>query len=385
MRRLVLSCALLLHASVVSSQGQIHQAIDSFGPDEAAAGEELSGRGRLLQEGCESRVAQAIKDAVPEVSTLNPERCCSFDGPTAVYVTHAQSDPSEPTGFEPFWNDIYIQLAETSETFDVCFVMTGVNQNEPTERTLTAILIEVNNFVSRLSDVPSMMSTDPTDANELVNLFRLINNDPNRASNGVFNAGYDNIQREAAVTGQPLLPFVGYTDDALYGVEAADITLRLLQGDAPAKPLCFNGRPDLSFVGRRCAAYYRAVTDDPPESLGGIACRDDSPVEAILALIVQQNANAVYSHVDCCGQVAQAVVLAREMNMTIVGGCQDVGSEGMQFVTGQPIQLQADQTASWANLPVIETLDGQDGREEQYFPSGQSLVNTEIFNTLTVF
>jgi len=332
---------------------------------------------------CNSAVASAIQQ-VPEATTLNPTNCCDFDGPVMVFVTHALSDPSTITGFEQFWNDQYLEFASTSEMSGVCFVMSGYNQTVQSDKSLNDVLIEVNQLVSQIPTVTSMMSTDPTEELNLVDLFRTISDTPDGPNIGVFNAGLKNVETESLVSGQSKLPYVGYTDDAQYGSEAASMTLRMLQGE-PATPLCFNGRPQLTYVGRRCAAYYNDVTDDPPSRLFGVSCRSDSNVNAIVSLIVSSDANAVYSQIDCCTPVAQAAAMAQEMlNRTIIVGCQDEDTSGglANFVTGQPIGLQAYQTASWATLPVLESLAGGNGRSDHNFPDLSSLLNTEIYTSL---
>lgn len=332
---------------------------------------------------CSSYIAKQIQ-TIPEVFTRNPRRCCGFVGPTMVLVTHAQPDSSTITGFEPFWNTQYLEVASLSEMSEICFVMTGYNPDTDSEKSLNDVLLEVNELVSTITTVTSMMSTDPTEELDLVNLFRQISNSADKPSIGVFNAGISNIETEALVSGQEKLPYVGYSDDAQYGSEAAFITNRLLKGEA-ATPLCFNGRPQLSYVGRRCAAYYTDVTETPPSRLFGISCRADSNVNAILALILETEANAIYSQIDCCQPVALAVERARELvNHTIVAGCQDEDPSGgiFDFVTGQPIALQAYQTASWGTLPVLQSLEGLNGRAGEFFPSLTSLLETDIFTSL---
>jgi hypothetical protein len=279
---------------------------------------------------------------------------------------------------------MYLQIDETTEMRGVCFVLTGYKPQLLTQKTLSQFLVEVNTRVASLPGVPSMMSTDPTEQLELANLFRLITNTPNSPSLGVFNAGLTNLNTEAIISGQGRLPYVGYTDDALYGSEAADITKRLLDG-VPANPLCFNGRPELLYVGRRCAAYYQDVTPDPPDRLFGVTCRSDSSVDAILALLLQNSTNAVFTQVDCCQVVAEAVQRARDLtNSTIVLGCQDQNTGGtrVNFVTKQPVELQSYQASSWTNLPVSESIQGQNGNEAEFFPSLLSLLNTEIYSVV---
>jgi hypothetical protein len=333
---------------------------------------------------CASSVADSINSEITEVVTMNPSRCCNFDGPTAVFVTHAQTDPSTETGWEVFWNDMYLEIDEATEMQGTCFVFTGYNSKLMSERTLNELLIDVNTLVARLPTVPSMMSTDPTEQLDLANLFRLITNTMEAPSIGVFNAGLTNLNTEAIISGQGRIPYVGYTDDALYGSEAAAITKRLLDG-VPASPLCFNARPELLYVGRRCAAYYQDVTPNPPDRIFGVTCRSDSSIDAILALLLQNSTNAVFTHVDCCQVVAEAVQRARDQtNSTIILGCQDENTAGQRvnFVTKQPIELQGYQTSSWANLPVSESIAGQDGKSVEFFPSLLSLLNTDIYSVV---
>jgi len=336
---------------------------------------------------CNSAVAESILDIVPEVITQNPERCCDFDGPTAFFVTHAQRNDETPSGFEPFWNDIYEQIAATAMKSNVCFVMSGYDPSlAGPERTLSQILIDTNILVSQLEDVPAMMSTDPTEIVELIQTIRSISESSTLPSIGVFNAGYNNIIIEAVVSGFERLPYVGYLNDADYGTEAARVSLQLLNG-VPARPLCFNARiGELDFIGERCAAYYDEITDETIEPEIGVGCSFNSTVDQILAQIISVQANAVWTHVDCCSVVADAVESARNLGRTIVVGCQDEDTSGgrVDFVTTQPIQLQGYHASSWANFPVIKSLQGRDGRGEQYFPGLQSLVNTAIFNIIIV-
>jgi hypothetical protein len=341
------------------------------------------GKGVRPSNGCMSAVAEDIVDVVPEVITQNPSRCCDTAEPTSVFVTHAQRSDETASGFEPFWDRFYQIISETSEVAGVCFVMTGVDQTIA-ERGLSEILVDANDIVSNLHDVPAMMSTDPTDSVVLLQKIRSISNNPALASIGVFNAGFANLLIESIVSGMDRLPFVGLLDDTDFGASAGKLTLDLL-GDSVARPLCFNARPDLPFIGDRCAAYYNAITFDPIDPPTGEICSADSMVEDILARIVDTGANAVWSHVDCCSTVAQAAELARRVDgRTVVVGCQDKDTTGgmINFVTAQPIELQAYSSSTWVNFPVIQAQQGKDGRGEQYFPSLSSLVNTAVFNTI---
>jgi hypothetical protein len=261
--------------------------------------------------------------------------------------------------------------------------MTGVDQMTA-ERGLSEILVDANDIVSNLHDVPAMMSTDPTDSVALLEKIRSISNNPALPSIGVFNAGFANLLIEAIVSGMRRIPFVGLMDDTDFCTKAGKVTLDLL-GETATRPLCFNARPDLPFIGERCAAYYNEITFEAIDPPTGEICSADSLVEDILARIVDTGANAVWSHVDCCSTVAQAAELARKIDgRTVVVGCQDKDTTGgmINFVTAQPIELQAYSTSTWASFPVIQEQQGKDGRGEQYFPSLGSLVNTAVFNTI---
>jgi hypothetical protein len=330
---------------------------------------------------CASPVAAAILASVDEVTTQNPDRCCMYSGPTAVYVTHALPGDTD-SGFEEFWDQIYNEIDRASFPVYVCFVMTGVTSAVDSFEKLTKVMMEVNDVVSALDVVPAMMVADPTDSVELINQIRSISNDAALPSIGVFNAGYDNIIIESIVSGQGRLPFVGYLEDADYGTKAGRISLELL-GGVPAKPLCFNARLGVvDSIGERCAAYYDEITDQPVDPAFGIGCSTETAAGEIFALLVEQDTNAVWSHVDCCAAVADAADMMRRMNRNIIVGCMDEDTSGgkIEFVTAQPIQLQGYSTSTWANFPVIQAREGNDGRAEQFFPSLQSLVNTAIFN-----
>lgn len=377
------------------------------------------GKGKGKGEGgimgsCSSPVADAIAEAVPQVITQNPDSCCDFDGPIAVYVTHALPSDITQSGFELFWDEIYTEIARTSSAADVCFVMTGVDSSVMVGggKTLSDVLIQTNTFVSEITSVAAMMVTDPTTDNvDLINDIRRISDSTVLPSIGIFNAGYSNLIIESIVSGEGRLPYVGYLSDADYGTEAGKITLNLLDG-VPAKPLCFNARLGvIDFVGERCAAYYVEVSNEGAviEPDFGVACSANSTVADIVALLNEKNGNAtvnaVWAPLDCCSVVAEAVASVRTATgRTIVAGCQDGDatttrrsgeyassssssaprSRSIDFVTQQPIALQAYSTASWANFPVLQSKLGKDGRGGQYFPSLQSLVNTAIFNTVVL-
>lgn len=330
--------------------------------------------------GCRSKFTNYVLSRVPEAIAANPSRCCDFDGPTAAFVTH--SEPGDTaSGFEIFWDILYQEIEKTASKAGVCFFMTGYDPAIKTDLTLSELLIEVNQVVSGISEVPAMMSTDPTTGLALIKEIRVISNNPGLPSIGVFNAGFNNILEEQIESGQAPLPFVGYPDDTVYGQLAAQATQDLLDG-VPPSPLCFNGRPgEVSVISARCQAYYTrlGVQRDPST---GVSCNINSTADEILQDIVNANANAVLSHIDCCAAASDAVRQARQQGRTVVIGCMDYDTAGVSvdFVTVQPERLQAYSTSTWVNFPVIQENRGNDGRGKQFFPSLDSLVHTAIFN-----
>jgi hypothetical protein len=249
---------------------------------------------------------------------------------------------------------------------------------------MVEVLSETNVLSAVVEEVQAIMATDPTMGTDLANLFRLIEQTKETPSIGVFNAGYENLMAEMVVTGQERLPYIGYTDDWKFGSEAGTMTLALLPRDIPVKPICFNARPDLAFVGQRCAQYYQTVTNKPPFNDSGVTCSGDSNVQAVADLLRQGEINAVYTHGDCCAVVGQAIQMLRaeDASRTIVAGCmdEDTSNGGINFITTQPIELQAVQAYSWTTLPVIQTDVGGDGETEQFFLSERTLIDTAIFS-----
>jgi hypothetical protein len=179
------------------------------------------------------------------------------------------------------------------------------------------------------------------------------------------------------------LPFVGLIDDASFGSEAAKVTLALLQG-TPAKPVCFNPQPNLQFLGQRCEAYYSGISSQVYNSTQGVSCGVGTTVDDILSYITSNRINAVFTHVSCCSSVGLAVEQAREAGQTIIFGCQDADTTSgiANFVTAQPIHLEAFNTAVWASFPIIRAMQGVDGKGGQHFPGPQSLVNTAVYSIL---
>lgn len=332
--------------------------------------------GGIAPPGCRSSVANAILDIVPEVITVNPPQCCNYDGPIGVYVTHALPSPDTNSGFEPFWDAIYTQIATTSEQNDACFVMTGY---EPSSRSSSDILTDITVLASSLPDVVAMMVSDPTSEQQLINEIRFITKDPALPSIGIFNAGYNNIVIESLVSGEQLIPFVGVTNDADFGIKAAKFSKDALDGKE-AKPMCFNGRTELEFIGERCVSYYSELGKQSIRPIIGVSCSEESPVEELFNLLVEAEANVVFSTLNCCTVVSSAVSMARSMGQSIVAvGCQDADTTDGQidYVAAQPIQLQGHTPASWVNFPVLQAQSGQRGR--QFFPSLDSIVHTDIF------
>jgi hypothetical protein len=332
---------------------------------------------------CNSDVAVQILGSVPQAITKNPSRCCLENGPTAVFVTHAVQDNTTSSGFEPFWDNMYATILEAANRVEICFVMTGVRANVDAT-SLPDVLINVLTTVSSISEVPAMLTTDPTSDVTLLQTVRSISNSEQQPSIGVFNAGYDNIIIEAIVTGQERLQYIGYLNEAEFGRSAGKVTLELLAG-IPARPLCFNARVgQVNFIEERCASYYTEVTDTAVIPEGGIACSSQSNPNDILQQLLQANANAVWSHLDCCSVVAEAVGMAEVMGRSIVTGCMDMDTTDGQidFVTEQPSQLQAYQATTWVAYPVVQDVQGRDGRGEMYFPALQSLINTAVYNVI---
>lgn len=332
--------------------------------------------GGIPSPGCRSSLANALRDIVPEVITVNPPQCCNYEGPIGVYVTHALPSPDTNSGFEPFWDAIYTQIATTSEQSDACFVMTGY---EPSSRSPSDILTDITVLASSLPDVVAMMVSDPTSEQQLINEIRFITKDPALPSIGVFNAGYNNIVTESLVSGEQLIPYVGATNDADFGIKAAQFSKDALDGKE-AKPLCFNGRTELEFIGERCVAYYSELGKDSIRPIIGVSCSEDSPVEELFNMLVEAEANVVFSTINCCTVVSSAVAMARSMGQSIVAvGCQeeDTTNGEIDFVTAQPVQIQGHTPASWVIFPVLQAQSGQKGR--QFFPSLDSIVHTDIF------
>ena len=329
---------------------------------------------------CNSAFSSFVLSSVPEAIVKNPVRCCDFDGATAAIVTHAQPDNTTTSGFEPFWNNLYDIIDAVSKKAQVCFFMTGYNPSIATGRNLSEVLIDVNQVVSTIQKIPSMMSTDPTDNDALISEIRKISSNPSFPSIGVFNAGYENIQLEKLESGLPAIPYVGYMEDQTFGREAAQVTRELLGTENPI-PICFNARiGSVPLVGKRCQAYYSALQVEVEPAIG-VNCSASSTSDQILAILLAQNINTAWTHIDCCMPVAQAAQAARELGRNIVVGCQDdARGAPVDFVTRQPETLQGYATSTWANFPVMQALQGRDGRSKQYFPSLSSIVNTAIYS-----
>jgi len=333
---------------------------------------------------CQSPASEAIASGVSGVTTRNPKACCDFDGPVGVFITHAKSYEATSSQLEPFWDTMYHQIDETSRRLGVCFVFTAVEADfeGPATDVVRDLLVSASSFPR----ATAIMLTDTSEDATLMNEVRSISRTRGFPSVGVFNAGYDNIIVESLVSGMDRLPFVGFTNDAEFGIEAGRITRSIL-GDVAPRPLCFNGRPDLTFVGERCSAYYSALTTEAIQPATGIECSSQSTPQDILGFLVDNEANAVYSHIDCCRPVAQAVALAKELGQNILAaGCQDEDTSGdasIDFVTAQPAKLQAYNAATWVAFTIQQELSGRNGREEMFFPSTQSFVNTAVFTTIT--
>lgn len=332
--------------------------------------------------GCSSPLATALESQSPETFTRNPERCCGYSGPSAVFATHGNRNDAFPSGFEAFWNEFYEELETTASLANVCFVMTGVDQNASTVRTLSEILSSLIGIISQESDVAAFMVTDPDEELTIVESIRTITNSPTLAPAALFNAGYDNVVIEAIITGGNRLPFVGTTSDTDYGTVAARVSSDLLNGQT-AIPLCFNARTgELSFIGERCSTFYEELgVSAAPAS--GIPCHSNSTSDDILQRIISTGANAVFAHVDCCAALGEAAERARDQGRTLVAGCQDLdtSSGGISFIVGASIPLQAYQSASWVFLPVLKSIAGYNGTQ-QTFPGLRSLIQVDVEETI---
>jgi len=334
-------------------------------------------------EGCSSLIADSIADQVSQVITRNPPRCCDGNPETAVFITHAEPDDSTFSGFEPFWDAVYAQILQTTTALGVCFVMTGYDPGAGTME-LPLSLLDAIGVASTIPEVPSIMTTDPTSDVALMQAIRSVSSNSLLSSIGVFNSGYNNIIVESIVSGQNRLPYVGYLSDAEFGTEAGRVSRRLLDG-TPAVPLCYNARLGMvRNIAERCASFYAEVTNNPVLTEDGVACSSESDPQQLANQIISAGANVVWSHVDCCRVVLDAVQIVREQGSTVIVGCQDLDTTGGQidFLTQQPIELQAYQAASWASFPVLQAQRGKDGRGDQFFPSLQTLVNTGIFSII---
>ena len=335
------------------------------------------------EEGCMSNIANSIAQQVPQAITRNPPRCCEGNPPTAVFITHAVPNDSTFSGFEPFWDAVYGEILRVTSSLNVCFVMTGYDAGAGTAE-LPLVLVDTIGLTSTIPEVPSIMVTDPTEDVVLMQAIRSVSSNSLLSSIGVFNAGFNNIVVESIVSGRDRLPYVGYLSDAEFGTEAARISLRLLEG-SPAVPLCYNARLGVaSSIAERCASFYAQVSSNPAVTESGVACSVDSDPQDLANQMIAIGANVVWSHVDCCQPVLAGANIAREQGLRIFVGCQDLDTTGgeIDFLTKQPIDLQAYQAASWASFPVLQTQQGQDGRGDQFFPSLQTLVNTGIFSVI---
>jgi hypothetical protein len=342
---------------------------------------------------CSSQVAMQISNTIPDVMTRNPISCCYSTGSVSIFSTHALPSKYTMSGFEPFWDVIYNEIERTSQAQNVCFVMTGLSSTT-SDRSIEQILFDVISFVSGISSVASIITTDPTTGNtNLIEEVRRIFTDASLPLIGVFNAGYNNIIIESIVSGDDRIPYIGYLDDIEYGRMAGLVTLDLLNG-VPAVPLCFNSRiGSIAFLGDRCAAYYNELSSTPIVPEMGVGCSSNSTVTDLIPIIndkTRGTINAIWAPLECCSIVADSVDMIRRDNASrlILVGCQDADPTmgRINFYTAPPLALQGYAAASWANYPVLQTNQrgSIDGRAREYFQSLQSLINTAIYNTVLV-
>lgn len=334
--------------------------------------------------GCTSEIAEEILDQVPEAITKNPPGCCGYGGPTAVIVTQATRNDDTTSGFDPAWDGFYIHFLEASYLSGTCFVMTGYDPSEDSGRTLSSIMIDINTAASNIDEVPAIMTTDPTENFMLINAVRTISDEAGGPSIGVFNTGNAKVVVESLLSGKDRLPYIGNTDERNYGTLAAEASLDLL-GVPTANPLCLNAQPGLNAVGIRCAGFYESMTTEDIQPQFGVAC-DTANVTELAKTITETNVDAVFAQSECCSVAAQAVEMAvgSSTGRQIVVGCMDEDTTGgnIDFVTKQPLELQAFQTYNFVQFPLRQSLEGVNGRNQQFFPSLSTQVRTDVFNVI---
>ena len=330
---------------------------------------------------CSSAQSDYVLSRVPEAIARNPNRCCDYDGPVFSIITHALPDRNTDSGFESFWNAIYVDIDEAATKRGLCFFMTGVDPAVDSGRNVSEILINVNEVVSGISSVSAIMTTDPTDTPDLMKSVRSIFDNPGLPSIGVFNSGYDNVVVESLLTGEDRLPYVGSTTEDSYGKLAATATLRALN-NVPPVAICLSDGHNATAI--KCKDFYSGLKASPPgnKSDEGAICSSETTDAEILSLVAATNANVLWAHQDCCE--AAAAASNNSTGRILVVGCMDVDPVDyrLDFITTQPTRLQAQATSSWASFPVIQELKGRDGREPQYFPSLKSLIRTAIQNVM---
>lgn len=337
---------------------------------------------------CTNPVANTLSASVQGINVIYPSRCCDFDGPTAVFITHSEENSNTDTGLEIFWDSMYQDVDMISSAVRTCFVFTAVQDD--TTRTVKEITIDAIAASNMIDNVPAIMATDPTDDIQVVQAVRNIIKQSNGANIGVWNAGFANIFVESIFTGQPLIPFIGYKSDEEYGTSAANAVMQLLPDGVAAAPLCLNGRPELAFIGERCDRYYFELGEPVSGTTTGVACSTASTEQDILELIVAngtRSANAVVAHVDCCTAAVSAAETAREQGLDVVVGCMDEDTTGgdVSFVTLQSVGLQAYGAVTWVTQPLVEASTGDtNGRDQQFFPGLDSHLDTDIYNEVSL-
>lgn len=298
-------------------------------------------------------------------------------------MTHSQGDNTTSSGLELYWENFYFEIDSITTQTNVCFVFTGVGESN-TNRSIADVLSDVITAAAAIDDVQSIMTTDPTSDIALVSTVRQLTQEPSSPSIGVFNAGSNNIIVEAIVSGMDRLPFIGSADDAAYGTQAAAIVLQLQGNETEARPLCLNARPDVDIVGQRCEAFYEGLGVNDVSPTTGIVCGINTTADQIASVLVGEEVNSILAHVDCCTLAADAIEIAQSQNYTdkVILGCTDEDTTGarVDFVTRIPLQLQAYSAASWIINPVLQSLDGKNGRSNEFFPDLRSFLNTAVYN-----
>eukprot|EP00523_Entomoneis_sp_CCMP467_P006943 CAMPEP_0168732776 /NCGR_PEP_ID=MMETSP0724-20121128/7941_1 /TAXON_ID=265536 /ORGANISM="Amphiprora sp., Strain CCMP467" /LENGTH=407 /DNA_ID=CAMNT_0008779797 /DNA_START=40 /DNA_END=1263 /DNA_ORIENTATION=- len=340
---------------------------------------------------CTNSLARAITDAAPEAIAVVSEECCDSadEGPQSVFVTHAQTSDETTSGLEPFWDNEFHVVNTNSQVYGICVVMTGVDQNSGTGRSLDQVLLDILETAAENPWVAAIVNTDVTQSLDVVNLKRHIFESENLPWIGSYENGYGNIVEESSLSGKDQLPFVGFLSNTEFGKVGAEGTLQLLNGAEVMEPVCFNHRPDLDIVNTRCRAYYESLGAGNWDITDGITCSAASTAQQLYDEL-GPSTNVILANVDCCVASAGAAQLAREQQgRTVVVGCIDLSDDALaqlaagtiQFITTPPIALGAYLVTTWTVPPVTQaTSYPYNKKAPGLFPSTGTVVKTGIYN-----